>query len=597
MSTRGSFGPGSRTGGLRTIARTAWLAAGAAGLALALSTSGCRTARPAPVTEPETLPVYRLAVPVVNEPRAADLARRIFGAEGETRRSRAGFSSRAGDDFVELCAVSGGVWAADEAQLWNLQVMPRLPGPAEAVGIATEFLQRAGLRPMDKEPLAVAAVPTVGGSKLAHVELPGGARNDFDLDRAVTWTARVRTGSGEQAREWSVVGGGDEVRVTVGEGGRVIGYSGTWRDVAGVETESRLIPRATADQEFRELTRALKVREFDSTLAYYAAPFGDEQEFLYPVRVYSATADVDGHVVPLRRILLPATEFGPKPKVPPPPPARTDRDTPMRRATEPEGPEEHGSDGSQYILGMPPPGARASWMECGASYIGLSGGLSGSAANAAGFVSELQSDAWTRNFQWGDAAAWESDWRVHDDEWVDTADFVFYTGHASLDGWVLSRPDDSWLDASEVGGNVPRDLWGSQDCEWIVVAASGPLQDDAISPGGGDVFRRWGGAFDGLHQLLGYGAITYDNEDEGKRVVQYVRDGQTLLHAWFRAAQEIQPSTNGALAPDGPDVWVGVMYPTRTGGGDVGADHIWGAGVVAPDPVPNDGWVAIWSTT
>ena len=147
-------------------------------------------------------------------------------------------------------------------------------------------------------------------------------------------------------------------------------------------------------------------------------------------------------------------------------------------------------------------------------------------------------------------------WQRNDDTWVDAADFVFYTGRANKDGWVLSSPDDGFLSFKEVGAGpaTAGDLWGQQDLEWAVIAACGPLQDDLISAGGGDVLARWDGAFDGLHSLLGYGAITYDNTDEGKRIVQYAKAGAPIIDSWFRTAREIKPSTNGASPPDGPDV-------------------------------------------
>jgi len=75
------------------------------------------------------------------------------------------------------------------------------------------------------------------------------------------------------------------------------------------------------------------------------------------------------------------------------------------------------------------------------------------------------------------------------------------------------------------------------------VAACGSLEDDVISTGGADVFDRWDSAFDGLHLLLGYGSVTNDNEEEGKRVIQYARQGSTLIDVWFRTGREIQPST------------------------------------------------------
>jgi hypothetical protein len=204
------------------------------------------------------------------------------------------------------------------------------------------------------------------------------------------------------------------------------------------------------------------------------------------------------------------------------------------------------------------------------------------------------------NFNWGNQNAWETDWDANDDEWLDAADFVFYTGHASLNGWQLVTPGTSTrvlLTPSVVGSSpqAPGDRWGAQDLEWVVVAACGPLQDDVIAPGGGDVLTRWEGAFDGLHTLMGYGSITNDNTDEGRKIAQYTREGTPVVDAWFRTAQEVQPSTNGESAPDGPDVWVGAMYVVRPGA-DPRQDHVWGHGSVAPDPTSPTTLVCTWVT-
>ena len=141
--------------------------------------------------------------------------------------------------------------------------------------------------------------------------------------------------------------------------------------------------------------------------------------------------------------------------------------------------------------------------EAGTSWIGESGGLGGSKDNAQGFVDEWRSAGWKINFNWGDSNAWESDWRRNDDSWVDAADFVFYTGHANMNGWVLANPDDGFLDFSEIGNapQSPGDLWGQNDLEWAIIAACGPLQDDILYPGGGDVLSRWDGIFDGMHKI------------------------------------------------------------------------------------------------
>jgi hypothetical protein len=301
---------------------------------------------------------------------------------------------------------------------------------------------------------------------------------------------------------------------------------------------------------------------------------------LMPVYVFSATVFVDDKPFPMRLVTVPATEFGPH--------APEQRPQPKRKKQ--PGRLNGGLGARRTSLAANP-------FEAGTSWIGLSGGLAGSQANAQGFVDGLAADGWLVNFNWGDANAWESDWRRNDDTWVDAADFVFYTGHANLDGWVLSAPDDAALTSAEVGASpaTPGDLWGQQDLEWVIVAACGPLQDEILAKGGGDVLGRWDGAFDGLHSLMGYGAITIDNTEEGKRVVQYARQGTPVIDAWLRTGQEIQPSDNGAKAPDGPTVWVGAMWVTKNGA-DPRFDHLWGHGSVSADPTSPTGLACMWTT-
>jgi hypothetical protein len=162
----------------------------------------------------------------------------------------------------------------------------------------------------------------------------------------------------------------------------------------------------------------------------------------------------------------------------------------------------------------------------------------------------MAADGWNTNFNWGNADACESDWDA-DDAWVDAAGLVFYTGHANLNGWLLVTPgtqDEVQLTPSVVGAAPasPGYRWGAQNLEWVVIAACGPMQDDLLGPF--DALSRWGGALDGLHQLLGYGAITFDDVGEGRKLAQYAREGRTVLDAWFRTATEVQPSTKGAGA-------------------------------------------------
>jgi hypothetical protein len=528
---------------------------------------------------PISLPVYSLSPKATGPANIEEIAAVLFGLEGAELEERDGaIVGRAGSVTIEHDRASGGIWAADAEHLWNPSQHPSLPPAKRAYATAADLLGRLKLLPdfHDGAPFVLTELDA-GGTVLAH--RAGKRRTGRALDVQARYGVAVRNPGIEGEPELlPVVGGGGKFALRLGDGGRPIAYQGSWRD-AGEAEPVKAIDRREARARFDELTSQLDVRDVISFLAYHSAPVGVQQALLTPVYVFGATIMVGDKPFPMRLVTLPATEYGPSAPEPEPQPKRTKR--PGR------------------LNGAPPrrPAAVGNPFEAGTSWIGQSGGLTGSQANAQGFVDGLAADGWLINFNWGDANAWESDWRRNDDTWVDAADFVFYTGHASLDGWVLSQPDDGSLTSAEVGTGpgTPGDLWGQQDLEWVVIAACGPLQDDILAPGGGDVLGRWDGAFDGLHSLMGYGAITFDTTEEGKRVVQYARQGTPLIDAWLRTGQEIQPATNGASAPDGPTVWVGAMWVSRPGA-DPRFDHLWGHGAVSADPTAPTGLACMWTS-
>ena len=536
----------------------------------------------------DRLPVFRLLRGKADLDRLISIGRAAFEITEFELADRVPWTTlRSGPHRVELCTLSGGLWAANEAELWNPELQPSLPDEAEAREIAHDFVRRyellADVEPESPFKWQIDAGP---GTVLA-VQEGEEHRADRRLDTAVTYSARVVVESGRESRELPVIGGGGKMTVTLGNEGRVIGYNGLWREVADRGFLVEILSREEVDRRFEDLVQGLEMESYEARLAYYAAPSGIGQRFMYPVYVYTGMAVIDDSLMPLREVMLPATEFGPTwPELQPQPPIRKPRTGLVATLAATVFPR-------SYVTWLLNP------FEAGTSWIGVSGGLPGAKNNAKGFVDELADDGWTINFNWGDANAWESDWRRNDDTWVDAADFVFYTGHADPHGWTLSSPDDGKLHSNEVGAQpqTPGDLWGQQDLEWLIIAACGPLQDDVITKNGGDVLARWDGAFDGLHLLMGYGAATMDNELEGRRIVEYARDGATLSNAWFRTAREIQPSSNNYQAPFGPDIWVGTMWVADTTKPSPINDHLWGHGSVAPDPHSPNLKACMWTRT
>ncbi len=232
----------------------------------------------------------------------------------------------------------------------------------------------------------------------------------------------------------------------------------------------------------------------------------------------------------------------------------------------------------------PGPGPQvAGTFDVGTEWVGTSMGLSGSSANANGFLARFLFDnifgggnTFLR-FNWGDYNAWERDFKDpafggDDNHWVDNADAVFYTGHASQNGWSFpGTHDDGFLNYTEAryGNNV--------DLEWLTIAACGPLQ---VGSAGSRWYQRWGPAFHGLHLLCGYQTITYDNTVEGGKWASYMVNGWTVRQAWMQTGIDVQGATErvavmGVIGPSGSSNW---------------NDHFWGKGSTGPDILDVRGW-------
>jgi hypothetical protein len=537
----------------------------------------------------ELLPIYRVTSAAADTGALIDHAERVFDITDGFKLGDLGgrLVLERGEHVVEVETASGGVWAADRASLFNPSARPQLPDAESSTDLALRLLRGRGLLPELAGDFAF-GTPTVAGTMLAVSEA-GRPREVHRLDVQVVVPVLVG--------DLPVVGGGGDFTLVLGDSGQPIGYHGVWRPVTGA-FDAKVVPQESSEAAYVELMKASKtltLEDVTSYLAYVSLPASEPQLFLYPVYVHAGHATVRGadQPVPLRAVMLPATDFGPQHEFPAPQRPRPKRARPpVSKPKEDKLPRR----GYRTLADFAPTALATKPWEAGTSWIGQSGGLAGSKKNAQGFIDEWTADGWIIDFNWGDANAWESDWRRNDDTWVDNADFVFYTGHASMDGWVLSKPDDTQLNFSEVGGSpgAPGDLWGQNDLEWVVVAACGPLQDELLANGGGDVLTRWDGAFDGLHQLLGYGAVTFDNEVEGRKLASYARSGMTIKDAWFRTAKEVQPATNNEKAPDGPIVWVGVMWVGKNGVDPIN-DHAWSHGSVSADPTSPTFLACMWT--
>jgi hypothetical protein len=211
------------------------------------------------VSAAEKLPVFKVTAQPGGAARARGLLAQIqSGARlaPETQRvERAGVVGfRAGSAVVEIEQASGGVFAANLAELWNPGRTPTLPARAQARLLADTFLAENKLLPARNRWLRISA-PVFSETGLA-VDGPNKDGKRV-LDTQVNYRVEIAVSA---TQSLPVVGGGD-FKVALGDKGRVIGYSGAWRPIAGVVAQAEVLSQAAAEAQFKKSARNLAFDE------------------------------------------------------------------------------------------------------------------------------------------------------------------------------------------------------------------------------------------------------------------------------------------------------------------------------------------------
>lgn len=508
----------------------------------------------------KTLPVYKVKPRHVDEDGAVKLIKQLFDVHKVTTNytddQRYIAMSNDRSKSVELDYRSGGVWAADMAELWNTDCKPELINDKKAIEKADDLVSKYDLIPCVKGPMKVSC-GTTSGTFVAK-ESDGCDREEWQVDVSVSYDITLDTPCGE----YPIIGGGGRFQLTFGDDGKLIGYHGVWREILEDETtEYDMISQDDANKAFLASAPYISEKlDFNSSIAYYSAPFGVDEDYLYPVYVFEGTVGCGNETMELLRSYVPATTFNLYPSVPT---QTIAYDAQPTRAPDPPRLRHRALRPRTNDDGM---------LESGIEWLGIPYGVPRGQENAQAFQNEL---GWNAKFDWGNTLVWESDFNRNDDIWADTVDILMFYGHGSADGWMTNTPDVNNVVNTIVGSwpATPGDLWGEQDLEWFIVYACLVLEDTPTS----SVFDRWRGAFDGLHAMFGFGTIAYDVPDSGRRIARYALDGDTILDSWFRTAKEIQPS--GVIVAS---LW------TSGPGGDSRHDHLHDHGSVSGDNLADE---------
>ncbi len=181
---------------------------------------------------------------------------------------------------------------------------------------------------------------------------------------------------------------------------------------------------------------------------------------------------------------------------------------------------------------------------------------------AEGFYDTIIAYGWIGRFNRGNADAWEEHFKREskggtDTDWIDSVDFAYFAGHgAGSTGLGTGSAFTFGVDAHDdwILSVVPTDReprWGDTDLEFIVLDVCSPLIRSADGApyslcqryANSDVMR-------GLHYILGFRTLAYDDWDRGGYYAEYltgtgVSGGtkRTIRCGWYCATRLTEDAT------------------------------------------------------
>src|SRR5215217_5046353 len=180
------------------------------------------------------LPIYRLATPQFSDTHLERLATRAFGMDSyAAERIPDGVRLTAATRLLEVNLKTGAMWMADQSQLWNPDMKPRLPKPEETELRVRRYLQEHDLLPQSTGgmDLKVEHVSTAG-THLSTFDVSSKRRHNRQLDVHESFGVEVTVPSpeGDSRNHVPILAGIGKIGVTLGNQGQVIAYHREWRD-------------------------------------------------------------------------------------------------------------------------------------------------------------------------------------------------------------------------------------------------------------------------------------------------------------------------------------------------------------------------------
>jgi len=199
---------------------------------------------------------------------------------------------------------------------------------------------------------------------------------------------------------------------------------------------------------------------------------------------------------------------------------------------------------------------------------------------------------WTNNspsprpavrFNYSTTWAWETDFRSdtisggQDHFYADDIDMAFYCGHGGPNGFSF---ENSTYGPSDKNLNYTEARWGDRDLEWFALLS---CQVMASTNGAGlSTSQRWGPAFNGLHEMMGFHTNAYPSGNLGASIAFYTQGYSCCGFTW--APRKVHDSFVQAVLDGQPDdtVWA-TLLPVSYSYTWNRNDFFWGRGSTGAD--------------
>ena len=193
---------------------------------------------------------------------------------------------------------------------------------------------------------------------------------------------------------------------------------------------------------------------------------------------------------------------------------------------------------------------------------------------AVGFYNVLTANGYTGRFNWGNNAAWATDFMDKDvvasggdHDWVDTVDIAYHADHGNIGIFGFGVANDRCIVSTK---NNCR--WGDNyDLEWIV------LDDCSVLRHG--YHSEWLSTFQNLHMIISFDTNAHDDGQRGRIFAEKLIAGWSIKQAWWYACDQTEGSSTYAAIAGASD-----------GTTDIYNEHIWKFGYVSPDPISIAWW-------